>query len=87
MDVDNSPELRLNCFVCNASEMPVQKLGHTTPKGCPTLLAYAGAVGNVILEPMKKAWNVRRLRYHVGCKCDLYKPVTMKSIRKCFLFY
>lgn len=38
---------------------------------------------------MKEAWNVGR--YHLECKCDLYMQksvkVTMKSTRKCDLFY
>ena len=68
MDVDNSPAPPLNCFICDDPETPAQKLAQATPKGYPTLLAYAGSVGNAtILEPMKEAWNVGRLIYYIEC--------------------
>ena len=73
MDVDDIPATPLNCFICEGPETPAQKLAQATPKGYPTLLAYAEAVGNAtMLEHMKKAWNVARLRYHIECKRDLY---------------
>lgn len=90
MEVD-SPAPPLNCFICDGPETPAQKLAQANPKGYPTLLAYAEAVVNAkILEHMKQAWNVGRLRYHAECKRDLYNKsvkVTRKSTRKCHLFY
>ena len=54
MNVDNSPASPLNCFICDGPETLAQKLTQATPKGYPTLLAYAEAVGNAtILEPIK----------------------------------
>uniref|UniRef100_UPI00358FF9DE uncharacterized protein isoform X2 n=1 Tax=Myxine glutinosa TaxID=7769 RepID=UPI00358FF9DE len=85
MDVDIIPAPLLNCFICEGPETPAQKLAQATPNGYPTRLAYAEAVGNAtILERMKEAWNVGRLRYHFECKRDLYNmsvKVPMKSTR------
>jgi len=70
-----------------AQRHPAQKLVQATPKGYPTLLEYAEAIGNAtILECMKESWNIRKLRYHFGCKRDLYNKsvkVTLESFRKC----
>lgn len=80
MDIDH-------CFICEGSETPAQKLVHVTPKGYPTLLGYAEAIGNAtILERMKESWSVRRLRYHFECKRDLYNKsvkASLKTTRKC----
>ena len=91
MAVDDIHAPPLNCFICEGPETSAQKLAHATPKGYPTLLAYAEAVGNAtMLERMKEAWNVTRLKYHIECKRDLYNKsakATLKSSRKFDLFY
>ena len=91
MDVDGIPAPPLNCFICESSETAPQKLAQGTSKGYPSLLQYAEAVGNdSILERMKEAWNVGRLRYHLECKRDLYNQsvkARKRSTRKCDLIY
>ena len=89
--MDNIPAPLLNCFICGDPEMPARKLLQVTPKGYTTLLAYAEAVGDAtVLERMKEAWTVGRLRYHFKCRCDLYNKsvkATMNSTRKYNLIY
>ena len=75
------------CFICDGPpETPAQKLVKVTPKGYPTLLAYAEAVGSsTVLEHLKKSWHAGRIRYHFECKRDLYNQsvkITLKSTRK-----
>ena len=80
-----------NCCICDGPETLTQKLVQATPKGYPALLACAEAIGNAaIVECMKEACKVERLRYHRECRHDLYNEsvkVTMKSTCKCELFY
>jgi len=62
-------------FICEGPETPAQNLIKGTPKGYPTVLAYAEAVENpAILEHLNEAWHAARLsmRYHNECKHDLY---------------
>ena len=73
MDIDIISAPLLKCFICEDSETPARKLLQVTPKGYPTLLAYAEAIGDAtVSESMKEAWSVGRLRYHFKCRSDLY---------------
>ena len=70
MDVDINP---FTCFCSGGSETPAAKLAQATAKGYRTLLSYVEAIGDAaILERLKEAQNVGRLRYHMECKRDLY---------------
>ena len=59
MDIDIISAPLLKCFICEDSEKPARKLVLATPKGYPTLLAYAEAIGDAtVSERMKEAWSV-----------------------------
>ncbi len=85
MDIEVATPL-LNCFICEEPETPTKIISQVTLKGYPTLLAYAKVLGDAtILERMKKAWSIGKLRYHVECKRDMYNKAVkanMESNRK-----
>ncbi len=93
MDSSTSAPLEM-CFICGGPEAPTQKLVLATSKGYHGLLGYLETVGNAeILKRLNEAYEVKSVRYHRQCKCDLYnesvKVTTQRqlvSIYSLFLF-
>ena len=72
MDEDVTPPLP-KCFICEGLETSAQRFIQATSKGHSTILQYAEAVQNaILLERLKEAQNVGRLKYHITCKNDLF---------------
>ncbi len=83
MDSSTSAPLEM-CFICGGPETPTQKLVLATSKGYHGLLGYVETVGNAeILKRLNEAYEVKSVRYHRQCKCDLYNEsvkVTTEAI-------
>ncbi len=90
MDSSTSAPLEM-CFICGGPETPTQKLVLATSKGYHGLLGYVETVGNAdILKRLNEAYEVKSVRYHRQCKCDLYNEsvkVTTEATGKYILSF
>ncbi len=87
MDSSTSAPLEM-CFICGGPETPTQKLVLATSKGYHSLLGYVETVG--ILKRLNEAYEVKSVRYHRQCKCDLYNEsvkVTTEATGKYILSF
>ncbi len=81
----------MDSFICGGPETPTQKLVLATSKGYHGLLGYVKTVGNAdILKRLNEAYEVKSVRYHRQCKCDLYNEsvkVTTEATGKYILSF
>ena len=83
----------LRYFICDGQGTELQKLSKATRKGYPQMLSYAECLNDAALtRRLNEDWNNGddpNLRYHMGCRTELYNR--MKSIstenRKYFFYF